>query len=62
MELTRAQRVQINNKARHLAGKVSALVSVQTNGIGIDKIRELLNGIYNCTDELVELVDGFEKE
>mgnify|MGYP003571321154 CR=1 FL=1 len=60
--MTAYQRLRLSREAKRVAGRVNALSCAQTNGIGIDNVRTVIEGIYAVTDKIVEITDQIEKE
>lgn len=56
------ERLQLSREARKLAGKVSALVCCQTNGIEVETVRSICCECYVLIDALLEMVGRFEGE
>lgn len=56
------ERLQLSREARKLAGKVSALVCCQTNGIEVETVQSICCECYVLIDDLLEMVGRFEGE
>ena len=61
-ELKSCQRHAVRLTAMRIQGKLNFILKAETNGVTVQRLRELCNDIYVRTDELVELLDKVEKE
>ena len=49
-------------EARHIQGSLSALLALEKNNLSEEKIRKIVNDIYNKTDDFLELLDSLSKK
>lgn len=60
--MTANQRLRLSREAKKVLGNVNGIACAQTNGIGIDNVRNVIEKIYAATDKIVEIADQIEKE
>lgn len=49
-------------EARHIQGSLSALLALEKTDLSVFRIREVVNDIYNKTDNFLELLDSLSKK
>ena len=55
-------RRRLAHEARHIQGSLSALLALEKNNLSEEKIRKIVNDIYNKTDDFLELLDSLSKK
>lgn len=48
-------------EARHIQGSLSALLALEKNNLSEEKIRKIVNDIYNKTDKFLEALDEIKR-
>lgn len=55
--MTESQKHEVANMGRHIQGKVSAIMTVKTNGMTKGKLKSLIVEIHGDLDRLEDLLD-----
>ena len=55
------QNHRLGNKARQMLGKLSPLIALRSRALSVETIRRLCGDLYLEIDELLEMVDNYEK-
>lgn len=54
-------RRRLAHEARHIQGSLSALLALEKNNLSEEKIRKIVNDIYNKTDKFLEALNEIER-
>lgn len=62
MKLNIYDKRKLVQEARHIQGSLSALLALEKTDLTVHKIREIVNDIYNKTDNFLKTLDEMEAE
>lgn len=62
MKLNIYSKRKLVQEARHIQGSLSALLALEKTDLTVHKIREIVNDIYNKTDNFLKTLDEMEAE